>query len=258
MSKELARRAEAFRALHEGPKPLVLPNAWDPASARAVARAGFPAIATTSGGVAESLGFTDHEGAPADAMFQAAREIGSAVDLPVTVDAEAGYGLSPEALVERLLGVGAVGCNLEDTDHARGGLRDAEAQARFLQEVRQAAERAGVPLFVNARVDVYLHGDAAPEERTDEAIRRGRRYLAAGADGVYPILARGRSVLGRLAEAFDAPVNAMATPGGLGLGELAELGIRRVSYGGGLYRAGAAELPEALERIREEAAAAPS
>lgn len=248
-------RAERLIDLHGRAAPLVLPNAWDAASARAVVEAGFPVVATTSGGVAASLGHGDHQQAPGDAMFAAIRRIAAAVDAPVTADVEAGYGLAPDELVRRLIEAGAVGCNLEDTDHAAGGLRDADRQAHFLAEVRAAAGRAGVPLVVNARIDVYLHGDAAPEERFDEALRRARLYREAGADVLYPIFARGREVLRGFARELDAPVNAMRTPDGLGVRELASLGIRRISYGTGLFRGADAWLREALAGIREDAGA---
>ncbi|MGH0031875.1 MAG: isocitrate lyase/PEP mutase family protein, partial [Myxococcota bacterium] len=209
MDHPLADRALTLRALHHGDAPLVLPNAWDEASARAVVAAGFPVVATTSGGVAESLGFRDHEGAPADAMFEALGRLAGAVEVPVTADVESGYGLPAGELVERLLAAGAVGCNLEDSDHGAGALGDADRQARLLSEVRAAADRAGVPLVVNARIVVFLHGDAAPGERLVEALRRGRLYAEAGADVLYPIFARGRRVLRELVEALPLPVNAM-------------------------------------------------
>lgn len=252
MEQDLSGRADTLRALHGGAVPLVLPNAWDAASARAVAETGFPAVATTSGGVAQSLGFADHQQAPAHEMFAAVARIAAAVPVPVTADVEAGYGLSADALVERLLAAGAAGCNLEDSDYATGGLADPEVQARYLADVRAAARRAGVDLVLNARTDVFVRGDASPEVRTAEALRRGRLYLEAGADCVYPILARGRSLLRSLVEGLAGPVNAMATPGGLGVAELAALGVRRISFGTSLFAAQLAGLRAALEAIRRE------
>jgi 2-methylisocitrate lyase-like PEP mutase family enzyme len=128
---ELARRCDLLRSLHVPGEPLVLPNAWDAASARAVVAAGFPVVATTSGGVAAALGYEDHEGAPGDEMLAAAARIARSVDVPVTVDAEAGYGLEPTALVAALERAGAAGCNLEDTDHPAGRLRDPREHAAY-------------------------------------------------------------------------------------------------------------------------------
>ena len=126
---DLAGRCELLRSLHRPGTPLVLPNAWDVASARAVVAAGFPVVATTSGGVAATLGYEDHEGAPASEMLAAAARISRGVDVPVTVDAEGGYGMEPAELVAALRDAGAAGCNLEDSDHARGTLRDPAEQA---------------------------------------------------------------------------------------------------------------------------------
>src|SRR5436305_11023505 len=121
---DLQRKCDLLRSLHRPGDPLLLPNAWDVATARAVAAAGFPVVATTSGGVAATLGYEDHEGAPADEMLAAAARIAKGVDVPVTVDAEAGYGMEPVELVAALRTVGAAGCNLEVSDDAAGSLRD--------------------------------------------------------------------------------------------------------------------------------------
>lgn len=251
MNDALRRRAHALRDLHHRDAPLVLPNAWDAASARAVAEAGFPAVATTSGGVALSLGFADHQQTPPDEMFAAIARIASAVEVPVTADVEAGYGLPADEIAGRLLAAGAAGCNLEDTDHGAGALADADTHATRVSEVKAAAARAGADLVVNARVDVFLHGSDPPEVRATEAVRRGRLYLDAGADCVYPIFARGRSVLRGIVEGVDGPVNAMVTPGGLGVAELAALGVRRISYGSGLFAAQLEAFRKTLAGLRE-------
>src|SRR5216117_3668840 len=139
MAVDLERGCDLLRSLHRPGAPLLLPNAWDVATARAVVAAGFPVVATTSGGVAASLGYEDHEGAPADEMLAAAARIGRGVNIPMTVDAEAGYGMEPAELVAALRSIGAAGCNLEDTDHATGNLRDPAQQADWLRRVREAA-----------------------------------------------------------------------------------------------------------------------
>src|ERR671926_1171449 len=136
---DLQSRCDLLRSLHRPGTPLLLPNAWDVATARAVVAAGYPVVATTSGGVAATLGYEDHEGAPGDEMLAAAARIARGVDVPVTVDAEAGYGMQPAELVAALRSAGAAGCNLEDTNHAAGTLRDPEPHAEWLRAVRQAA-----------------------------------------------------------------------------------------------------------------------
>src|ERR671922_530605 len=152
----LERRCELLRSLHRPGAPLLLPNAWDVATARAVVAAGFPVVATTSAGVAATLGYEDHEGAPGDEMLAAAARIVRGVEVPVTVDAEAGYRMQPGELVAALRSAGAAGCNLEDTDHATEILRDPDRHAEWLGAVRQAASEEGYPLVINAPIDVFL------------------------------------------------------------------------------------------------------
>src|SRR3954468_22534536 len=153
---DLQSRCDLLRSLQRPGAPLLLPNAWDVATARAVVGAGFPVVATTSGGVAAALGYEDHEGAPADEMFAAAARIARGVEVPVTVDAEAGYGMEPAELVAALRGIGAAGCNLEDTDYAAGGLRDPDRHAEWLGAIREAASEAGYPLVIKRRVGGFL------------------------------------------------------------------------------------------------------
>src|SRR5436189_4579937 len=150
---DLPGRCALLRSLHTPGEPLLLPNAWDVATARAVVAAGFPVVATTSLGVAASLGYDDHEGAPSDEMLAAAARIARGVDVPVTVDAEAGYGMDPAEVVAALRSAGAAGCNLEDSDYAAGSLRDVDRHAEWLTAVRHAASDQDYPLVINARVD---------------------------------------------------------------------------------------------------------
>src|SRR3954468_7024269 len=191
---DLESRCHLLRSLHRPGTPLLLPNAWDVATAKAVGAAGFPVVATTSAGMAETLGYEDHEGAPSDEMLAAAARIARSVEVPVTVDAETGYGMEPAELVAALRRVGAAGCNLEDSDHAAGGLRDPDEQAEWLAAVRQAAAADGYGLVINARVDVFLGpllagaGPGTQEELVPEALRRANAYLEAGADCVFPIV----------------------------------------------------------------------
>lgn len=217
----------------------MLPNAWDAASARAVVAAGFPVVATTSAGVAEALGYDDHQGAPAEEMFAAAARIVRSVDTPVTVDSEAGYGLEPAELVAALKQVGAAGCNLEDTDHSTGTLRDVEEHAGWLRRVRDT----DATLVINARIDVFLTGDGDAEE----ALRRARAYFDAGADCVYPIMLAERAVLARFVAEAGGPVNVLANAGSVA--ELSALGVARMSHGGLLYRETMERFARSLEAL---------
>src|SRR5919197_3675181 len=152
----LQSRCDLLRSLHRPGAPLLLPNAWDVATARAVVAAGFPVVATTSGGVAATLGYEDHEGAPGEEMLAAAARIARGVEVPVTVDAEAGYGMQAAELVAALRAAGAAGCNLEDTDHADETLRDPDRHAEWLAAVRRAADVDGYRLVINAPGDGFL------------------------------------------------------------------------------------------------------
>jgi 2-methylisocitrate lyase-like PEP mutase family enzyme len=244
----LAGLAEDLRQLHQG-EMLVLPNAWDVASAQIVADAGFPAVATTSAAIAAVLGYPDGEGAPGSEMFAANARIARSVSVPVTMDAEAGYGLAPADLVGCLLENGLVGCNLEDTNHRAGGLADAETHADWLSRVRAAADAAGVPIVINARVDVFLpRSNVAERDRVGEAVRRGRLYRSAGADCVYPIGVGDPGVLATLVAEIDGPINGNSGAG-LDLAQLRELGVARVSYGPRFYRTALAEFNRAVRAL---------
>jgi 2-methylisocitrate lyase-like PEP mutase family enzyme len=251
---DLNEAADRLRSLHNGPEPLVLPNVWDGATARAVAEAGFPAIATTSSGMSASLGWADGERTPVDEMFWAIGRIARCTDLPLTADIEAGYGLSPEDVVKRMLASGAVGCNLEDTDHPAGGqtLRDATAQAERLAAVKRAASSAGVDVVLNARVDVFLRPSASVAPPIEEAVRRSRLYLEAGADCVFPIGVPDEASIARLVAEIGGPINVIAGfRGAPGVGRLGQLGVRRISYAGRLHHAATIDHQRRLAAIRK-------
>jgi 2-methylisocitrate lyase-like PEP mutase family enzyme len=254
---DLQSRCDLLRSLQRPGDPLLLPNAWDVATARAVVAAGFPVVATTSGGVAATLGYEDHEGAPGKEMLAAAARIAKGVEVPVTVDAEAGYGMEPAELVAALRAIGAAGCNLEDTDYASGGLRDPDRQAEWLRAVRDAASEDDYPLVVNARVDVFLAGflaGAGPgtqEEHLPEALRRAHAYLEAGADCVYPIaLWEAEPLRGFMSDA-GGPVNITRLPPAPSLAELTALGVARVSWATLLYRDAMARFADQLVSLRD-------
>ena len=253
---DLQSKCDLLRSLQRPGDPLLLPNAWDVATARAVVAAGFPVVATTSGGVAATLGYEDHEGAPADEMLAAAARIARGVEVPVTVDAEAGYGMEPGELVAALRSTGAAGCNLEDTDHATGALRDPDRHAEWLRAVRQAASEDGYPLVINARIDVFLGpflagaGPGTQEKLVPEALRRANAYLDAGVDCVYPITLWEADALRRFLSEIRGLVNVVRLPQAPSLAELAALGVARVSWGHLLYRDAMARFEEQLASLR--------
>jgi 2-methylisocitrate lyase-like PEP mutase family enzyme len=253
---DLQSQCDLLRSLHRPGDPLLLPNVWDVATARAVVAAGYPVVATSSGGVAEALGYEDHEGAPGDEMLAAAARIVRGVDVPVTVDAEAGYRMEPAELVAALRGTGAAGCNLEDTDHSDESLRDPDQHAEWLSAVRQAADADGYGLVINARVDVFLGpflagaGAGTQDELVPEALRRANAYLEAGVDCVYPITLWETDALSRFMSEVRGPVNIVRLPQAPSLAELAELGVARVSWGHLLYRGAMARFQEELASLQ--------
>jgi 2-methylisocitrate lyase-like PEP mutase family enzyme len=253
-------RPAALLAMHSGSGPLILPNVWDPVSARAFAEAGFGAVATSSSAVAATLGYADGE-TPGGLMLAAVARIARSVTVPVTADIETGYGLAPAELVARLIESGVAGCNLEDSDRASRLLTEPGEQADFLAAVRA---EAGAELVINARVDVYVRqpggadamDEAGRQAATDDAVARANQYLAAGADCAYPILAPASEVR-ELVQRIQGPVNAMFRPGGQTLAELAGLGVARITFGGGLHARAALAVEDMAAALAAEVAERP-
>lgn len=240
-SEQQAEKAAAFRAMHAGPGVLLLPNAWDAASARVFETAGFAAIATTSAGIAFSLGYPDGQRIPRQEMLGQIARIAGAVEVPVTADVEAGYGELPEDAAQTALEAieaGAVGMNLEDaTNDPQRPLLELSLQVERIHAVREAAGKSGVPLVLNARTDVFLLQVGPEEGRYDGALRRLSAFRDAGADCVFAPGLRDAATIGRLARDLKAPLNILAGPGSLPVPELAKLGVARVSVGSGAMRA---------------------
>ncbi len=243
-------KALLLRQLHHGPRPLILTNIWDAAGARLVEQAGFPVVATSSGAVAASLGYADNDSMPVDAAFAAVERIATSVDVPVTADLEAGYQLGPAEFVERLRAAGAVGCNLEDSDHhADGELIDKDAHAFRLAAIKETGREAGFDLVINARVDIFMFREQSPEA-LEEAVERATAYAEAGADCVYPIRLTDERLIDEFVKRVQAPVNIWARADAPSLERLAELGVARVSHAGDLMRAAYGNLQEELTAIR--------
>jgi 2-methylisocitrate lyase-like PEP mutase family enzyme len=245
-------KAAALRALHVPGDPLVIPNGWDAASARTIVSAGFPAVATTSAGLAPALGFEDGERAPVDEIFAALGRIAGAVEVPVTADIERGYRLAPGEVVERLAEAGVVGCNLEDSRPDSGEMVDAGEQAEFLAAVRAAAVEADVDLVLNARLDIFLRskgGEASALQ--DEALRRAELYASAGVDCVYPLGLGDTDVIRALVQGAGVPINLAFRPEVGSFADMAALGVARVSFGPRLFFFLQAQLKRTLDTIHE-------
>jgi 2-methylisocitrate lyase-like PEP mutase family enzyme len=235
------QKAQAFLAMHSGGGALLLPNIWDVASARIIEEAGFPALATTSAGVAFAQGYPDGQKIPSDVMIAAVAQIARSVSLPVTADVEAGYGTKPEDVARTARAVitaGAVGMNFEDAPgHARQPLVDLTLQVEKIRAIREAADQASVPLVLNARTDVYLLQVGQAAKRYDETVRRLSAYHDAGADCVFAPGLRDAATIGRLVADLQCPVNILAGPGSSSVAELTALGVKRISLGSGPMRA---------------------
>jgi 2-methylisocitrate lyase-like PEP mutase family enzyme len=238
---DLAAIADELRALHAAPELLVMPNAWDAASARLIAgELGYAAIATTSSGVAETLGFADGQVTPPAEMFAAVGRIAAAVEVPVTADLEAGYWLSAPELVGALLDAGAVGMNIEDTDPRSGRIVPLEQQAARLAAIKAAGRDAGVDVVLNARIDEFIHGDRSLEA----GLERAAAYIAAGADSIYPIGLADEAMISAFVEL--GAVNVLMRKGAPSLARLQELGVARVTWGGGVFHAAIGSVREFL------------
>jgi 2-methylisocitrate lyase-like PEP mutase family enzyme len=236
MSEPIVKKAEVFRGMNNNGN-LLLPNAWDAASARVFEEAGFAAIGTTSAGIAYTRGLRDGQRITRAAMMHEIAIIVASVSIPVTADIEARYGTEPSDIVETIRQVvraGAVGVNLEDNAHDHGGalLFDSELQAERIRAARDEAERQGVALTINARTDTFLLGlGSNDEERTALTINRGLSYLGAGADLIFVPLLVSLPLVRRLADAFGGRLSLMAMPGAPPVHDLFEAGAKRVSIG---------------------------
>ncbi|MER6349453.1 isocitrate lyase/PEP mutase family protein [Streptomyces sp. NPDC001595] len=246
----LRDRALAFRSLHVPGRPLVLPNAWDLPSARLVEEAGAAAVATTSAGLAWELGAPDGDRLDRDRALAAVAGIAGAVGVPVSADVESGYAADPAGVadtVRAVLAAGAVGINIEDALYEPGEepLRPVAEQAERIAAARAAADEAGVPLFLNARVDTFLRGAGG----VDATLERAAVFRAAGADGIFVPGAVDPGTVKLLVDGVDGPLNVMAGPGAPTVAELAALGVARVSVGAGLAQAAHALVRRAAREL---------
>ncbi len=234
------RKAEELRKLHGGPRMLVLPNAWDVASARVLEELGYPAIATTSAGVAFALGYPDGQRVTRHEMLEVVARIARAVRVPVTADMEAGYGTTLADMAKTakaIVDAGAVGLNLEDvTGETESSQVNTELQAEKIRTIRETSASLGVSLVINARTDIYLMPIGPEATRFERTVERLRGYRAAGADCVFAPGVSERGLIEKLVKAVAAPLNILVTPGCPPIPELEKLGVRRASIGSGVMR----------------------
>jgi 2-methylisocitrate lyase-like PEP mutase family enzyme len=247
-------QAIQFRQLHRGPAVLILPNVWDVVSARIFEDAGFPAIATTSAGIAFSLGHPDGQRIPREEMMARIGRIARAVHVLVSADVESGYGSTPEDAAKttrELIEMGVVGMNLEDASgRPDQPLADLQLAIEKIRAARQAAMQLGAQIVVNARTDVYLLPGGNPDADYSEALRRLVAFREAGADCVFAPGLKDAETIGRLVKAVACPLNVLAGPGSPSIPELAGLGVARVSVGSGPMRATLGLLRRLAEELK--------
>lgn len=245
----LRDRALAFRALHVPGRPLVLPNAWDAASARIVEDAGASAVATTSAGLAWALGVPDGDRLDRERALEAVARITATVAVPVSADIESGFAKDPAGVadtVRAVLAAGAVGVNIEDALYGgEGVLRPVAEQAERIAAAREAADAEGVPLFINARIDTYLRSAGG----VDATLERAAAFRAAGADGIFVPGVVDPGTVKQLADGIDAPLNVLVGPGAPPVAELAALGVARVSAGSSVALAAYAVVRRAAREL---------
>jgi 2-methylisocitrate lyase-like PEP mutase family enzyme len=246
-------RAERFRALHRPGAPFVLGNAWDVASALVLEEAGFEAVGTSSAGLAASLGRLDAEAVTLEELVEVVGRISRALAVPLSADVESGFGPRPAdvaACVEQVLGAGAVGVNLEDVRPGSAELLPLEEAAERIAAARAAAERVGIPAVINARTDVFWRKVGPEEQRVEEALRRLRAYVQAGADAVFVPGAQRKSDIAQLAARAGAPLNLLAARDLPPLSELGRLDVARLSLGSAPMRAALTTLRRVAEELR--------
>lgn len=250
-TEQLQTHAAQLLALHRPGDPVVLPTVWDAWSAKLATEAGFAALTIGSHPVADSVGKPDGEGMAFDDLLARVAQITVAVDVPVSVDIESGYGEPPERLIAGLLGVGAVGFNIEDTVHREGKrLRSLQEHADLVGELRAAADAAGVHVVINARTDLFLRREGEDSDRVDRAVARLTAAARAGADVLYPVGRHDPDTLRRLTAELPRPVNAIALPDTDDPASFGPLGVARISFGPFWQAALSARSREILARWR--------
>lgn len=255
-TKTQKEKAEDLFKLHHSGKLLVLPNIWEPLGAELLESLGYPAIATASASIAFTNGYDDGENIPFGDLLKILKKIAGSVDIPVTVDIESGYAETDEQLAENIRAVietGVVGINLEDTDKQNKNLYPVEIQCRRIRLVKKVAAEMDVPLFINARTDVYLNGKIfeTPEAKYEEALKRGLAYKEAGGDCFFPVLITDAVHISKLVSNLGMPLNVLAFKGIPELNELQEMGVARVSLGPSFLKVAIQSMKNLALQLRE-------
>lgn len=254
-AKQQSAKAETLRQLHHGERAVVFPNVWDATSARVVEELGYPAIATTSAGIANMLGYADGENISRDEMLSLVSLIARVVKVPVTADMEAGYAHTPDQMYETataLIYSGAVGLNLEDSEENESRLIDLSVYLEKVAALREASEKLGVKLVLNARTDAYWWKGAQPSTRMPETIKRANAFRKAGADCIFVPGLRDLNEVRTFLKESPGPLNVLGGPGAPPVPELEKAGVRRVSIGSGGYRTAIGIMQKLAKQLQEQ------
>lgn len=256
INKTQKEKAELFHNLHHNGRMLVLPNIWDPLGALLMKSLNYPAIATASASVAYTNGYNDGEKIPFSELLTILKKITTSVDVPVTADIESGYAANNNQLFENiklLLDTGIAGINFEDTNMKTNNLQSIEDQCNKIRLIRKASDESGIPLFINARTDVFLYPNNYPtlDEQTEELLKRGFAYKEAGADGFFPVLLKEEEVIIKLITQLKMPVNIVTVPGIPDLKTLSNIGVARVSLGPSLLKIAIRSMKELAIQLKD-------
>lgn len=248
-------KTKQLHQLHHNSIPLILPNVWDPISALLLTECGYKAVATSSSALAQSLGYPDGEKLPFDLLLNHLKSISEAVDVPVTADVESAYAKTDNELrdhINLLIDTGVAGINYEDSDKQSGELISMDEQVKKIEIIRETADKREVHLFINARIDTYVHADHLDfEQKLPETIKRGKAYEAAGADCVFPILMTDENHIRQLVNSINIPVNIMTFKGVPELKRLSEIGVKRISTGGAYFKYSLNAMKEMAEKLQK-------
>lgn len=255
VNKRQQLKAQQFHELHHNGKMLVLPNIWDPIGAALLEKMEYAAVATASASIAFTSGYDDGENIPFSEVLKQLSKIVNSVNVPVTVDFESGYAQTESELhknIERVIKTGVVGINIEDSNRQTGILFPIEVQCRRISLIRKVSSEMKIPLFINARTDVYLKGKdfVSDEEKFEETLKRGKEYLNAGANCIFPILMKQKVGIQNLIVALQCPVNILAIPGIPDFKILEEIGVARVSLGPSFLKIAIRAMKQLAEKLK--------
>ncbi len=254
-ARQQSAKAVTLRQLHLGNRAVVFPNVWDATSARVVEELGYPAVATTSAGIANMLGYADGQNISRDEMLSIVSLIARLVKVPVTADMEAGYAYSADQMYETataLIYAGAVGLNLEDSEENESRLVDLQLYLEKVAALREASAKLGVKLVLNARTDAYWWKGAQSATRMVETVRRANAFRQAGADCVFVPGLRDLNDIRTFLKESPGPLNVLGGPGAPSIPELEAAGVRRVSIGSGGYRTAIGIVQKLAQQLNEQ------